>query len=124
MQTRFPVTGQAPLDANSVSYDVMFRTAATQLGVGLSVIVDCPLARRELFTRAFEIAEKACKHPQETALMGFLLLICYLPSVLKDADELAGQRTAASAGEERCDRTIIRLDDMFFFLCALLVHIS
>lgn len=36
----------------------MFRFAATQLSVGLSVIVDCPMARKELFLRAKEIAEQ------------------------------------------------------------------
>ena len=34
----------------------MFRMIGAQLGVGLSVVVDCPLARRSLFDRAEALA--------------------------------------------------------------------
>ena len=34
----------------------MWRVAATQLAVGLSCVVDCPLARRALFERGRELA--------------------------------------------------------------------
>lgn len=47
------------IDWNSLSYDVMFRYAASQLACGLSVVIDCPLARVELYERATRIAEEA-----------------------------------------------------------------
>lgn len=54
------LTQQHPgVDWNSLSYDVMFRYAATQLACGNSVIFDSPLARRALFDRAREMAEQA-----------------------------------------------------------------
>lgn len=43
---------------NVVSYDVMFRVASTQLSCGNSVVVDCPLARRQLYEQATELAEQ------------------------------------------------------------------
>lgn len=46
------------IDWNSLSYDVMFRYAASQLACGLSVVIDCPLARVELYERATRIAEE------------------------------------------------------------------
>ena len=46
----------APRVLNDLSYDIMFRVAASQLSCGLSVIVDCPLARRELYERASALA--------------------------------------------------------------------
>ncbi|GMH40371.1 hypothetical protein BSKO_08275 [Bryopsis sp. KO-2023] len=44
---------------NELSYQVMFRIVKTQLECGLSVIVDCPFARKELFNEAKELAEKS-----------------------------------------------------------------
>lgn len=44
---------------NQLSYDVLFNMTESQLRCGMSCIVDCPLARRELFDRASELAEKA-----------------------------------------------------------------
>jgi predicted kinase len=46
----------APRVLNDLSYDIMFRVAASQLACGLSAIVDCPLARRELYERASALA--------------------------------------------------------------------
>eukprot|EP01025_Chloroclados_australasicus_P030620 TRINITY_DN3076_c1_g1_i1.p1 TRINITY_DN3076_c1_g1~~TRINITY_DN3076_c1_g1_i1.p1 ORF type:complete len:254 (-),score=19.15 TRINITY_DN3076_c1_g1_i1:495-1142(-) len=46
------------IDWNALSYEVMFRTAETQLKLGLSVVIDCPLARKSLFQTATEIAKK------------------------------------------------------------------
>lgn len=50
--------GPAPggVDWNALSYDVMFSVAARQLGLGLSVVLDCPFARRQLYDRACEVA--------------------------------------------------------------------
>jgi len=48
-----------PRVLNDLAYDIMFRVAASQLSCGLSVIVDCPLARRELFERAAALAAAA-----------------------------------------------------------------
>ena len=41
---------------NTLAYNVMWRFAEKQLLCGLSVIVDCPLAREELFVRGTAIA--------------------------------------------------------------------
>ncbi len=44
------------VDWNALSYDVMFSVAARQLGLGLSIVLDCPFARRQLYDRACEVA--------------------------------------------------------------------
>lgn len=44
------------IDWNALSYEVMWRVVGTQLRCGLSVVVDCPLARRPLFDRAAALA--------------------------------------------------------------------
>lgn len=54
-----PEEGQA----NALSYNIMLRTAQTQLQCGLSVVVDCPLARIELYQQAAEIASKVTVLP-------------------------------------------------------------
>jgi len=41
--------GAHAADLNALSYAVMWNGARTQLRAGLSVVVDCPLARRALF---------------------------------------------------------------------------
>jgi predicted kinase len=46
-------------DLNALSYEVMWRYAEKQLLCGLSVIVDSPLARRELFVKGKRLAHKA-----------------------------------------------------------------
>lgn len=43
---------------NELSYDVMQNYVDTQLGLGLSVIVDCPLARLEVYQRFGPLADK------------------------------------------------------------------
>lgn len=43
---------------NDASYRVMFRTAATQLECGMSVVLDCPFAREDLFQRSKQLANK------------------------------------------------------------------
>ncbi|WIA15383.1 hypothetical protein OEZ85_002045 [Tetradesmus obliquus] len=45
-------------DANHLSYDVMFRHACSQLSLGLSTVLDCPLARVELYDQAAAIAQQ------------------------------------------------------------------
>ncbi|KAH7834991.1 hypothetical protein Vadar_021848 [Vaccinium darrowii] len=44
---------------NDLSYDVVFRVAATQLRLGLGVVVDSPLSRRVHLDRLLELAEGA-----------------------------------------------------------------
>lgn len=44
---------------NDLSYNVVFRIAATQLGLGLGVVVDSPLSRRAHLDRLQELAEGA-----------------------------------------------------------------
>jgi predicted kinase len=46
------------IDWNSLSYDIMFSYLETQLSIGLSAIVDSPLARRELFDRSSTLAKQ------------------------------------------------------------------
>lgn len=46
------------IDWNSLSYDIMFQFAESQLRIGLDVIIDCPLARKPLFDRAADLAEQ------------------------------------------------------------------
>lgn len=47
-----------PPSRNTLAYDVMWRVAGTQLRCGLSVLVDCPLARRALFNQAAALAQQ------------------------------------------------------------------
>jgi len=46
------------IDWNSLSYDIMFSHVETQLSVGLSAIVDSPLARQELFETSSTLAKQ------------------------------------------------------------------
>lgn len=43
---------------NAMAYDIMFQCTATQLQCRNSCIVDCPLARKELWCKACELAEQ------------------------------------------------------------------
>ena len=43
---------------NALAYKIMFRVAEAQLGAGNSCIVDCPLARIELWQVAEELAAR------------------------------------------------------------------
>jgi hypothetical protein len=47
---------------NKLSYDIMLRYAATQLELGMCAVVDCPLARVELFFAAQGMAAKVKPH--------------------------------------------------------------
>jgi predicted kinase len=58
LQHSLPPTSLQLVDANALSYDIMFSYAATQLSLGLSVAIDCPFARVELFDRAVQLAQK------------------------------------------------------------------
>ena len=49
---------RAALDWNELSYAVLFSLVAAQLRYGLSVVVDCPLARRPLYDRAAGLARE------------------------------------------------------------------
>ena len=51
---------------NTVSYAIMFRFAATQLRCGNSVVVDCPLARLELWQTASAPDRPGTSASQET----------------------------------------------------------
>lgn len=46
------------LDWNELSYSIMFAFAERQLGLGLSVVVDCPFSRRALFDSAAAVAAR------------------------------------------------------------------
>lgn len=45
-------------ELNTLSYTIMWRVADTQLACGNSVIVDCPLARRQLYEAGLRIAQQ------------------------------------------------------------------
>ncbi len=61
------------IDWNSLSYDIMFNYLETQLSVGLSAIVDSPLARRQLFDRATALARKVITHRNRPTIRS----VCY-----------------------------------------------
>ena len=44
---------------NETSYDIMFRVTARQLQCGLSTVVDCPLARPQVYDLAKALAAQA-----------------------------------------------------------------
>ena len=46
------------VDWNELSYGVMWRHVDTQLACGLSLVVDCPMARRSLFDAAASLAAR------------------------------------------------------------------
>mmetsp|Transcript_30707 Transcript_30707/g.78494 ORF Transcript_30707/g.78494 Transcript_30707/m.78494 type:complete len:197 (-) Transcript_30707:1665-2255(-) len=48
----------ADVDWNTLSYNVMLNVAAAQLRLGLSVVIDCPLAHVWLYDRAVELAQQ------------------------------------------------------------------
>lgn len=48
-------------DLNALSYNIMFTVAATQLSCGLSVVVDCPLSKVELYYQALDVAKKVLR---------------------------------------------------------------
>jgi predicted kinase len=52
----------ATVDCNAIAYSIMFQVAATQLSLGISTIVDCPLARVDLYERATAIAAQVGPH--------------------------------------------------------------
>lgn len=54
-----PAIGQSPaFDWNTLSYDILFKFLEGNLACGVSVILDCPLARRELYDRAAALAQQ------------------------------------------------------------------
>ena len=77
---------------NSLSYDIMFRYLETQLSCGLSVILDCPLARRELYTRGASLAKQYNAE---------LALIEVFASDSKEWSRRLSFRGSADAGTER-----------------------
>lgn len=48
----------ADVEANQLSYDIMFSYASTQLQLGLSTVLDCPFARVCLYDRAQALARQ------------------------------------------------------------------
>ena len=52
---------------NETSYDIMFRVTARQLQCGLSTVVDCPLARQQLYVLAKALAAQVHFSQQRTS---------------------------------------------------------
>ena len=50
--------GVLQANLNSLSYAIMWKYAERQMAVGRAIIVDCPLARRELFDTGNALATK------------------------------------------------------------------
>lgn len=62
-------------DLNSLSYDIMFTVAGTQLSCGMSVVVDCPLSKVELYHQALAVAKQVHRagmlhHPDSSICNG------------------------------------------------------
>lgn len=57
----------ASVDANQLSYDIMFSYANTQLQLGLSTALDCPFARVCLYERAQGLARQVGSGGQRAA---------------------------------------------------------
>lgn len=53
------------LDLNQISYNIMFKYCETQLQLGLSAVLDCPLARVALYRQASQLAERVSSREQE-----------------------------------------------------------
>uniref|UniRef100_A0A7R9Z3W5 Uncharacterized protein n=1 Tax=Chlamydomonas euryale TaxID=1486919 RepID=A0A7R9Z3W5_9CHLO len=53
--------GATGVDWNMLSYEVMFQVAGTQLGLGLNVVADCPLARARLFEDGVAVARRVSR---------------------------------------------------------------
>ena len=53
---RSEVAGVLQATLNSLSYTIIWRHVERQMAVGRSIIVDCPLARKELFNHGNAMA--------------------------------------------------------------------
>lgn len=67
-------------ELNSLAYAIMFNYMRTQLHLGLTVIVDCPFARRELFDHACTIA-KQVGYTKSSSVRGSSLCVCGLAHI-------------------------------------------
>ena len=56
------IYGALQEELNALSYEVMWRYIEKQLLCGLSVIVDCPLAREALFAKGRQLACQVSVH--------------------------------------------------------------
>ncbi|KAL4419254.1 hypothetical protein ABPG77_001192 [Micractinium sp. CCAP 211/92] len=83
------------IDWNELSYAVMWRVAATQLACGLSLVVDCPLARRSLYDRAVTLA---AEHGARLALVELE------PRDSAEWRRRVEARGAADAGTDNCHK--------------------
>ncbi|WOL08959.1 hypothetical protein Cni_G17712 [Canna indica] len=59
LQRALAGTSAAAALLNDLCYSVIWRTAATQLRLGLSVVIDCPLSRRAHLDRLLELARSS-----------------------------------------------------------------
>lgn len=74
-------------DLNALSYNIMFTVAATQLSCGLSVVVDCPLSKVELYHQALVVAKKVLRliqtgHSQSSIVYN---MVCFTGHLLTAA---------------------------------------
>ncbi|CAD5186720.1 unnamed protein product [Musa acuminata subsp. malaccensis] len=78
---------------NDLSYSVIWRLAATQLRLGLSVVVDSPLSRRAHLDRLLDLAHGA-------AAAGVVVVECRPKDAAEWRRRLEARGAAAGSGEE------------------------
>ncbi|RZS09204.1 hypothetical protein BHM03_00040259 [Ensete ventricosum] len=78
---------------NDLSYSVIWRLAATQLRLGLSVVVDSPLSRRTHLDRLLDLAHSA-------AAAGVVVVECRPKDEAEWRRRLEARGAAAGSGEE------------------------
>ncbi|KAG1679485.1 hypothetical protein FOA52_011084 [Chlamydomonas sp. UWO 241] len=82
---------------NELSYAVMFQVAGTQLSLGLHVVVDCPLARAQLYEDGLAVARK------HGARVCVLECVCGDAAVWRQRLEARGaQQSGAAQGHKPC----------------------
>ncbi|KAJ8480371.1 hypothetical protein OPV22_024098 [Ensete ventricosum] len=78
---------------NDLSYSVIWRLAATQIRLGLSVVVDSPLSRRTHLDRLLDLAHSA-------AAAGVVVVECRPKDEAEWRRRLEARGAAAGSGEE------------------------
>ncbi|CAL9102297.1 unnamed protein product [Musa textilis] len=93
VQNALSGTGVAAADLlNDLSYSVIWRLAATQLRLGLSVVVDSPLSRRAHLDRLVDLAHGAAA--------GVVVVECRPKDAAEWRRRLEARGAAAGSGEE------------------------
>jgi hypothetical protein len=86
---------------NSLSYDIMWSFCEAQLEAGLDVIVDSPLARRELFSVAEGLAARVCEGDD-----AHIVCICVRP-VLQPHSSCSASPSASSPTQHDANLALV-----------------